>query len=61
MENESSKLMTLEELCEVLMIGRSAAYHLLNSGAIKCFRVGRVWKIPRECVDDYIREQCRLA
>ena len=61
MENESSKLMTLEELCETLMVGRSAAYQLLNSGAIKCFRVGRIWKIPRTSVDEYIQELCRMA
>ncbi len=60
MENESQSLITVDELCEVLMIGKNAAYHLLQSGKIKCFRIGRIWKIPRESLDKYIREQSYL-
>ena len=57
MENDSQVLITVEELCEILMIGKNAAYQLLSSGKIKCFRIGRIWKIPRESVDEYIRRQ----
>lgn len=60
MENESQSLITVDELCEVLMIGKNSAYHLLQSGKIKCFRIGRIWKIPRESLDKYIREQSYL-
>jgi excisionase family DNA binding protein len=60
MENESQSLITVDELCEILMIGKNAAYHLLQSGKIKCFRIGRIWKIPRESLDKYIREQSYL-
>ena len=60
MENESQSLITVDELCEVLMIGKNAAYHLLQSGKIKCFRIGRIWKILRESLDKYIREQSYL-
>ena len=35
MENSNQVLITVEELCEVLMIGKNAAYQLLNSGKIK--------------------------
>ncbi len=54
MDNDFSTLITLDELCELLMIGKNAAYKLLASGEIKCFRIGRVWKIPKENVLDYI-------
>ena len=30
------------------MVGKNAAYDLLKSGAIKSFRIGRIWKIPRD-------------
>lgn len=60
MENNEQSLITVDELCEVLMIGKNAAYHLLQSGKIKCFRIGRIWKIPRESLDKYIREQSYL-
>ncbi|WP_330998000.1 hypothetical protein [Pectinatus haikarae] len=35
----------MEELCEILSIGKNAAYELLGSGAVKAFRIKRVWKI----------------
>ena len=37
-------IITLDELCEWLMIGRTTASRLLNSGAIKCFKINRIWK-----------------
>ena len=35
MENASTTLITIEELCEELMIGKNTAYKLLTSGEIK--------------------------
>lgn len=55
LENE---LITVEELCQMLMIGKNMAYRLLNSGEIKCFKISREWKIPRKSVYDYIQRQC---
>ncbi len=57
MENTSTLLVTIDELCEELMIGRNAVYQLLASGELKGFRIGRIWKIPRENVTEYIRRQ----
>ena len=59
MENGNQTLITVEELCEILMIGKNAAYRLLKEGKIKSFRIGRIWKIPRAGIDKYISEQCR--
>lgn len=61
MENTSENLITIEELCEELMIGRNTAYHLLATGQIRGFRIGRIWKIPREAVSKYIAEQSNLS
>lgn len=60
MENTSESLVTIEDLCEELMIGRNAAYSLLASNQIKGFRIGRIWKIPRESIRQYIREQSKM-
>ena len=57
MENTETGLMTLDELCETLMIGRSTAYQLMKSGEIGAFRIGRIWKIPKAGVIDYLRER----
>lgn len=55
MENVEQSLMTLEELCETLMIGKNAAYRLLKEGKIKAFRIGRIWKIPRSSLAEYLK------
>lgn len=55
-----SDLITVDELCEWLAIGKNAAYTLLNSGKIKAFRIGRVWKISRAAVVEYIRQESML-
>lgn len=48
--------LTVAELCELLKVGYNAAYRLLNDGTIKAFRNGRVWRIPKQAVVDYIRK-----
>ena len=55
MENTEQTLMTLEELCDALMIGKNAAYRLLKEGKIKAFRIGRIWKIPRASLAEYLK------
>ena len=55
MFNDYSDLVTVEELCEMLMIGKNAAYRLLNSGAIKAIRIGRIWKIPKQSIVEFIQ------
>lgn len=59
--NEYRDVLTVEELCEMLDIGKNAAYKLLASGKIHCFRHNRVWKIPKEGVVEYIRQQSTMG
>lgn len=49
-----SDLITVDELCDMLAIGKNTAYNLLNTKKIKAFRIGRTWKIGRQAVIDYI-------
>ena len=57
MFNDYRDLLNVEEVCEILSIGKNAAYRLLASGKIQCFRHNRVWKVPKEGVIEYIRQQ----
>jgi excisionase family DNA binding protein len=59
MFNDYNDLVTVEELCEMLFIGKNTAYKLLASGELKCFRLKRVWKIPKQCVIEYILTQSK--
>lgn len=54
MLTEYSDILTIDELCGVLLIGKNAAYKLLESGSLKGFRMGRSWKISKVAVEDYI-------
>lgn len=53
----NTDLITIDEMREILSIGKNAAYTILNSGELKAFKIGKVWKIPRQSVYDYINDQ----
>ena len=54
-------LLTAEEACEALRIGKNALYRLLASQELKAYRNGRVWRIPRQAVEAYICAQAKKA
>ena len=56
MFEEYNDILTIDEVCEALMIGRNKCYHLLGDAKIKGFRMGGVWKVPKEAVINFIRE-----
>lgn len=60
MFNEYGDLINVEELCDILSIGKNAAYKLLDAGELKAFRTGRIWKIPKLSVENYILNKSGL-
>lgn len=56
MLDEYRDVLTVNELCEILMIGKNSAYTLLGTHKIAAFRIGRCWKIPKVAVITYLRE-----
>jgi len=42
MFNEYNDIVTVDDLCEMLSIGKNSAYTLLSTGAIKAHHYGRV-------------------
>lgn len=53
-------IINIDELCEMLSIGKNTAYRLLRDKEIAAFIVGRKWKIPREAVADYVLKKSQL-
>lgn len=47
-------VLTIEDLKEILNIGRGSVYDLLNRGVIPALRIGRNWKIPKPAVIEYL-------
>lgn len=60
MQTEYIDMITIDELCDILMIGRTTAYKLLQSGELKAFKIGKVWKISKSSVEQYIKESSNL-
>lgn len=58
--NNYSDMITLDELCEILAIGKNTAYRLLKNQEIHAFKIGRIWKIPRKAVNDYVIQKTNL-
>lgn len=51
-------IISLEDACEQLQIGKSGLYHLLRTKQLKAFKIGRNWKIPSTSINEYIQNQC---
>jgi excisionase family DNA binding protein len=47
-------LLTVEEAADRLRIGRTTMYALVSSGAVESVKVGRLRRVPIECVDAYV-------
>lgn len=54
-------LLTVEEACEALKIGKNALYKLLTTQELKAFRNGRVWRIPKQAVIEFVLAQSKLS
>lgn len=54
MFEEFDDVVTIEELCEMIKIGKNNAYKLLKSGKIKSFKNGTTWRIPKQAVIEFI-------
>lgn len=50
-------MISIDDLCEMLTIGKNTAYQLLKNNQIRAFKIGRIWKIPRESVSEYVLSQ----
>ena len=60
MFEQYGEILTIDEVCEVLLIGRGRVYELLKAKELPGFRIGDVWKIPKKGVEQYILEQSGL-
>jgi excisionase family DNA binding protein len=53
---EGRLLLTVEEAADQLGVGRTVMYRLLSSGAVKSVTLGRLRRIPRECLSDFVAD-----
>ena len=57
----AKELLSPEELADYLGCGRTFAYKLLGQGKLPSLRLGRLRKVRRADVDDYIERQLQAT
>ena len=50
-------VLTIQELEEALKIGRRLAYTLVRDGTIPSKKIGRIYRIPKAAVIEYLKTQ----
>ena len=53
--NDYPEVISIDNLQEILHIGRNAAYSLLKEGKIKTIKVGKKYIIPKQSVINFIK------
>lgn len=61
MTDNNSEIMKFEEVMEYLNIGKSTLYRLLRNNEITSFKIGKVWKIPRQLVEEYVKNSLNAS
>ena len=51
------EILNRDEVMELLKIGRSTFYELIQSGKLKAFKEGNRYKVPASAVENYIRDR----
>ena len=59
MFNNDYDILTAYEAMDYLGIGENTLYRLLKSGELGAFRIGRIWKIPRKAIDEFIDKKMK--
>lgn len=50
----AKEILTREEVMEILKIGRSTFYKLIQTGQLKGFKEGNRYKVPVKSIEDYV-------
>lgn len=58
--NDELTILSIEEVCQILRVGRNRIYYLLNNGFLKGYREGNRWKISQKAVEEYISTQSQF-
>lgn len=51
-------VLSVKEVCQALQIGRVGVYKLLETKEIYSFKIGKIYKIPKDSLIVYINQKC---
>lgn len=52
------RLLSVDDICEYLGIGRDTIYKWIESKGLPAYRLGRLWKFKKEEVDEWLKKSC---
>lgn len=53
-------ILSVDDIAAILKVGNTQVYKLLRSGRLKAYKEGKDWKIPKDSLILYIKEQAHL-
>jgi len=56
-----ARLLTVNEVADLLRISRMTVYRLIKEGQIAALRVGRSYRLREDDVDDYLSQRYTVA
>jgi excisionase family DNA binding protein len=54
-------VLTTKEVQDILFIGKNTLYSFLNEGRIEGFRVGRHWRVSKDSMISYIKNEANIC
>lgn len=60
MFEEYDDILSVEQAAEALKVSVQAIYQLCRSGTIKNFKNGKIWRIPKSALSEYVIRQSKL-
>jgi len=51
---QQNELLTIDEFCDLIKVSRRTAYRWIKSGRLKAKKAGRLWRVPREAVEEFL-------
>lgn len=49
----------IEDICEILKIGKSTAYKLVQQGELPAFKLHGVWKVTEKSLSEYLKNSLK--
>lgn len=53
-------VVSVEDMMEILAIGRNKAYELLQTGQVKSFKLGKAYRIPKICIQEFVVSSAKM-
>jgi len=53
------RLLSVDDICEYLGVGRNTVYRWIETKGLPAYRLGRLWKIKKEEVDEWLNKRVR--